>query len=294
MSIAPAPYMVRASRRAREYIRLARPANLAILLMAVPLGGLLAAGPAVVLVEKVLLLMTAAVSAGLVAAGGNAINDFHDVEIDRINAPRRPLPSGAVMPAGARIMWAATSAAGILLGLAVSFLHAALAAGCVLLLYAYSVSLKRTPLAGNAIISAVTATALLYGALVHTLSPPVLAGVFFAFTTTLAREIVKDVQDVEGDAQAGARTLPIVLGERIAMILAGALLLATVLATPIPFLYLDYGGIYLLGILVTNGVLLRAVWLLVDQPSGFARRCSGIIKWGMVTGIFALALYWAG
>ena len=273
-------------------VRLIRPTNLVILMLAVMLGALLAAGPSVFAAGQLHALLLAAVSAALIAAAGNAINDVHDLAADRVNRPSRPLPSGVLTPAAARTIWAACSALGILLALTLSFAHVVLAAACAAMLWVYSRSFQRTVLAGNVVVSLATAAALVYGALLEGLPAPVFAGAGFAFGSTLAREMVKDVEDVAGDRSEGVATLAVRYGDRTAALFAAAVLLLTVAATPLPFLFLTYGGIYLVAILVTDAILLRAVWILLSRPSQYPSRASHIIKWGMVAGILALALYW--
>ena len=278
--------------RIRGFVRLVRPGNLLILACAVLVGGLLGGGipPAA---GDSLRVLIAALSAVLVAAGGNALNDVLDVRVDAVNRPTRPIPAGTVGVRSGWVIWAGSTALGVLLGLALSFTHAMIAAGCALLLYAYSFHLKRIPLAGNVAVAVLAGVAVLYGALLFSLTSAVWAGAGFAFGTTLAREIVKDVEDVVGDREAGMRTAPVLWGEFTAALMAAGVLLLTVAASPIPFLYLNYGGIYLLGVLVTDAVLLRAVWVLLEQGDRFAARASGVVKWGMVSGIIALALFWA-
>ena len=81
------------------------------------------------------------------------------------------------------------------------------------LLFVYSRFWKRALLVGNLVVAALIAAVLLYGG--WAVGAPEAAGVgaFFAFLTTLAREIVKDVEDVPGDAAADARTLAVVIDE---------------------------------------------------------------------------------
>ncbi len=276
------------------YTRLIRIGNLLILAFAVGLGGVLSAGPQALTGEEFPLLLLVAVSAVAIAAAGNAINDIYDQHIDLVNRPDRPLPSGAITRGKATLVWAGGTGLGILLGLSVSFSHSLVAMGCAGLLYTYSARLKAMPFVGNLAVAVLAGMAVVYGALRGGLAPPVWAGAGFAFSATLAREIVKDVQDMEGDASSGLRTLPISWGDKKATLAASMILLLTVLASPLPFLVMGYGGIYLIAVLVTDAVLLRAVWILLERGEAFALRASRLTKWGMVLGIVALALYWVG
>lgn len=273
-------------------LRLLRPGNLLILALTVGLGALLSAGPLAFSGSAGGRVLLAAASAALVAGAGNALNDARDVHTDRVNRPARPIPSGVVTTRTAWFIWFAGAVLGLLAALVLSLPHALVAAGCLLLLYAYNAHLKKIAVVGNVAVSLLGASAVLFGALDFTLHPRVWAGAAFAFAATLARELVKDVQDLEGDRRAQARTAAVAWGAGPTALSAAMLLVLTVLATPVPFLYMNYGGIYLLGVLVTDAVLLRAAWVLLERGDFFAARASRMIKWGMVTGILSLALYW--
>jgi 4-hydroxybenzoate polyprenyltransferase len=154
-----------------------------------------------------------AASLGLLAlaAAGNAENDVLDAEADRINRPDRPLPSDRISPQAA-LLWAALLyLIGILLPGVLSWSHAGLAMGMAALLWMYNRRWKRAPLAGNLCVSLLCALAVYFpewpGLPLYTGIP-----VLFAFLTTLAREIAKDLQDRPGDKIAGYRTWPLVSG----------------------------------------------------------------------------------
>ena len=274
----------------RGIVRLIRPLNCMLFIAGVLLGGLLVAGAEAFQGHQFIRLGLAAGSAMLIGGGGNSINDVFDREIDRINRPGRPLPSGQVSARTAWWTWGAASAVGLLVSIWLSATHAALAGGCFLLLYLYSAQLKRIPLAGNVLVALVVALALVYGgAAVGPVGPAALVGVAFAFLTTLVREIIKDVQDARGDAKKGLRTLPIVYGAGVTARGAAGVLALTIALTPLPFLVLDYGGLFLLLVLFADLFLLRVVWLLQEGPTASRMgQASSLMKWGMVVGMSAL------
>lgn len=281
-------------RRVLAFARLVRAGNLLMLGSVVLLGAILADGPAAVGPGSLGNTLLVILSAILVAGSGNALNDVFDHQIDLANRPDRPIPSGLLSKRVGWATWAVGSLLGLLLALAVSVEHLGFAAACAGILYLYSDRLKAMPLVGNLAIALLGGLVVVYGALEAGVSAAVWAAAAFAFSTTLAREIIKDVQDVEGDASAGLRTVPIVWGEKVAILVAVSVLLLTVLASPLPFLFMRYGGIYLLAVLVTDAILLRTVWILLERGDDFAARASILTKWGMMIGIIALALYWAG
>ena len=79
-----------------DLVRLTRPVDAVLFLAAALLGGWLAAGPAAFGGDALSTLLPAAFSAALIGLAGNVVNDIYDVEVDRANAPWRPLPAGAV------------------------------------------------------------------------------------------------------------------------------------------------------------------------------------------------------
>lgn len=280
-----------AVRRIAALGRLVRPANVAMFFAGVALGGLLVAGTDAFGGAEGRALALATLSAALIGAGANAINDVFDVAIDRVNRPSRPLPSGELSVGAARSVWAACSALGIGLGAFVSWAHLAIAVVSVALLYGYSAWLKRVPLVGNLAVALVLGLAILYGGLaVGPGGGALWLGAAFAFGSTLAREIAKDLEDMAGDAAGGARTLPIVLGEGAAVWIAAAAAGATLAALPLgPAAGL--GADFLALALPAAGLLLAATWaLLGDAPmTEAAGRSSALFKGAMVAGIVGLA-----
>ena len=291
------------SRRTRWWslVRLVRPLNVVMFFAGVALGGLLAAGlPAFSGVQGRALALAIG-SAALIGAGANAINDVFDLAIDRVNRPGRPLPSGAVSEKSARAVWAVCSALGVGLGALISPAHLVLAVGSVGLLYAYSARLKRVPLAGNLAVAVVLGLAILYGglAVVPAGGGALGLGAAFAFGSTLAREIAKDLEDVAGDAAEGARTLPLVLGPRGAAWSAAAAAGLTLAALPLG-LFAGLGADFLALALPAAALLLAAAWTLLSTRADSldyshealvesAGTASALLKAAMGAGILALA-----
>ena len=274
----------------QSLIALLRPFNLLVSAAGVVLGGFLVAGEAALDGELGRRLLVAAASAASIGGAANALNDLFDLEIDRTNRPGRPLPSGRITPGWAKGVWIAGSAVGLGLSVTLSAAHVAMALFSVGALLAYNARLKRLGLAGNALVALVLGLALVYGGWAVGSPEPALVGAAFAFLTTLAREIVKDIEDVEGDAQARARTLPIVYGPRAASNAAALVVALTLALTPLPFLVLHYSGLYLGGVLLADGLLLRALGLLLMRaPRDAAGAASAALKGCMVLGLIALA-----
>jgi geranylgeranylglycerol-phosphate geranylgeranyltransferase len=159
----------------------------------------------------------------------------------------------------------------------------------VVALFVYSVQWKRTVLLGNILVSFITALAVYFGAAVTLNFEAAKIPALFAFLANLAREIIKDVEDVEGDRIVGARTLPIRFGERTALLTALIPLGALIATTIEPFLSKQYGGFYLAIVLVADCILAYCMVVLIRKPTREQlTTLSFLIKLSMAIGIFAL------
>lgn len=208
------------------------------------------------------------------AASGYVINDYFDIKTDLINRPSRVV-AGQVYQRRTVLLWHVLfTFLGVFMGLFLAYItrkenYALMFILVPALLWYYSTTLKKQMLIGNLVISFMTAVVPYF---VVSLEFAVLARVhgeavldteacsmawfwttgfaFFAFASNLGREIIKDLEDVKGDAEAGCRTLPIEMGEpatrRLVAILHAALLLALWIvyamvpqlrSSPLAFLY---------------------------------------------------------
>ena len=214
------------------YLKIIRPVNLLLLLLTQsfikygflePLGVQTAMGT-----FDFMLLVVATIC---IAAAGNIINDIHDVAIDKINKPEKVLVGKKISEKAAYNLYITLNFIGVAAGFYLSNRvgHPGLAAVFIIisaLLYSYAVYLRSLLVVSNLVVSFLVATSLLvfiifdiYPAintdlmeLQVTASKVILWYAACAFYLNLIREIVKDIQDVNGDKKGGRSTLPIVLG----------------------------------------------------------------------------------
>ena len=193
-----------------------------------------------------------------IAAGGYVINDYFDVKIDRINRPDNLVVTRIISRDAAMNLFYGLTAVGVIAGTVVAwwahswtllFTYVVIPG----LLWFYSASYKRMFLVGNLVVAFASAIVPLLVAIanadyLHHLYQNALAyspivgelyvwtGGFaaFAFLLTWVREIVKDIEDIEGDREMECRTLPIVWGDKVAKIIATILLV--VIATLIVYI----------------------------------------------------------
>lgn len=221
----------------------------------------------------------------LVTGAGNAINDYFDVEIDRINRPERPIPSGAASAKGVFVYSSILFVAGITLSLLTNPFCVAIAVANSILLIWYAAILKRTPGAGNAAISYLTASIFLFGGAYAgpdglLLLTPLALITFFAM---LAREIWKDAEDLEGDLAQGADTLPIRIGVYPAIRLGFLFLAGAIFASLVPVIW--WGLYYLAGITCVD---ILVMWVGVKALGCKTAAC---LKKSRVTALVKYAMF---
>lgn len=176
------------------------------------------------------------ISTVLIAAGGYIINDYFDVKIDQVNKPETMIVDRLFRRQQAMVLHWVITGIGIIAGLYISFsigrIHLAgfhiLAAT---LLWFYSTNFKKTVLLGNIVVSLLTALVIVIVAVfeIWIINRPVeytlpVMAVFafvmiyggFAFLISMVREIIKDIEDVKGDAAHDCKTLPVIYGVKTA------------------------------------------------------------------------------
>ena len=236
-------------------------------------------------------LALAAVVPPLVLMAGNSINDFYDLEIDRVNKPWRPLPRGIVHPREAVLMYLLLTTLAVSLAAMLGPLMAAIALLFSLAYFLYAARIKATGLPGNALVSLGVAFTLIYGALAAgQVTDKVLYYSSMAFTANMAREIAKTVEDLPGDSAAGLRTFPIVAGIAAARMLTMAFTLATIILTLVPAALGLSGTIYKVGAGMACLSLVVAVAGARDMAPETASRVSNLLKLAMTLGILSMLL----
>ena len=232
-------------------------------------------------------------------AAGNVINDYFDYNIDLVNKPERPIPSGRISLENGKRYAYLLFAAGTVCGFLISYLTAnwipfiiVLIADVVLYLYAYK--LKATPLIGNLAVGFMTGFGFVFGGFTINNPSIVMTSIFlgfFAFVMTTAREIIKDIEDVEGDRKDGARTLPILIGKKKPAILATILIIIDCALCPLLYIYHIFGVLYLVIIAVAVIIFIySAILIMKSQEEPVAHKSSKLLKIGMLIAFLSFAL----
>jgi len=215
-------------------------------------------------------------------AAGNSYNDYSDRETDRIAHPERPIPTGTVTPRGAAL------AAAVLFGLAMvisSFVNLwslAIVVTSVLVMVSYEIVLKAEGLAGNLAISWLTGALFLFGGVAVDRLELAWILAALAFLATLGREIVKDIQDIEGDRGA-RRTLPMRMGSKNAGIVGAFAFVAAVALSPFPYLLELLSAWYVPVVLAADAIFIYCAMIQFKNPE----KGQKVAKLGMLVALIA-------
>ena len=258
---------------ARGLVDLVRPGNTVAAAVLTFTGAFVAAGLAV---SGGAAGATAAAAFATAAAtgGGNAVNDYFDRAIDAVNRPDRPIPRDAVSAHGALTLAIALFAAAVVAAATLPTVALVIAVVNAAALASYTRVFKGRPGVGNLVVALLTGSTFLFGgaAVGQPLAPGLLVMAALAAAATLGRELVKDVEDVAGDREEGLRTLPIVAGERPALVLATVAVSASVLASGLPVVLGTFGLAYLAVVLPADAVMLHGAVRSFSDPGTGQRR----------------------
>lgn len=237
-------------------------------------------------------VILAAFAASFALASGNIINDIYDIEIDKINRPLRPLPSNKITIKEAYSLYILFITISIFISFFVNEVALVIVLGSVLLLFLYSKYLKQIPLIGNLTVAFLTGLVFIFGGVVVENPAAAIVPAVFAFLINLIREIVKDMEDVEGDSKAGVITFPIKFGFKKSKILILLITFTLIPYTLYPFITQLYKIEYFVVVMIiVNPVLVYCLKILFeDDSSKSLNKISNLLKLSMVFGLIAIYL----
>ncbi len=236
----------------------------------------------------------ASLAAALVCGAGNALNDFLDVEADRLNHPERPLPRGELPLFLAVLVMLVFNIIAIILALIINIPVLIIVLGAVVLLIVYNFNLKKQPVWGNLSVSLLGAATFITGAMVINLNtlgeiPGPLVPAVFAFLFHFGRELIKDAADYEGDSRADYKTLPSIISERSMLAIISIVLITLIILTIGPVIYRWYRPVfgYIVVFLVDLPLLIMVIYLFSSSNPTKYKICSNIMKFLMLLGLIA-------
>ena len=262
-----------------------------------------------------LLLVLASVC---IAAAGYVINDYFDLNIDRVNKPQKLVVEKMISRRSAILWHLCLSVVGVLLSFYVGWQINNILVGfanitCVILLWFYSTTFKKKLLIGNVIISLLTAWVVLVLYFIEIPRLPflpieqdvlkVLNRIFrlsilyggFAFIISLIREVIKDIEDMAGDARYGCRTMPIKWGVNSTKVFIATWLIVIISVLVIIQLYVFPFRWYWLMLYCILLIILPLLYVFrklfkARSPSDF-HKLSNMVKLTMATGIISMIFF---
>lgn len=252
-----------------------------------------------------------------IAAAGYIINDYFDLNIDQVNKPHRLVVEKIIKRRWAILWHLSFSSVGVLLSFYIGWKVNNILIGfanllCVAMLWFYSTTFKRKLLIGNVIISLLSAWVILvlyfsewnrFFNVVNSEHLYALTRVFrfaflyaaFAFIISLIREVVKDIEDMPGDAKYGCRTMPIVWGVHVAKIFVSTWLVVLIAALSIVEFYVLqlrwwWSALYCFFMIILPLLYILRKLFLARTTEEF-HKLSSMIKMVMLTGILSMTLF---
>lgn len=254
-----------------------------------------------------------------IAAAGYIINDYFDLNIDQVNKPERTVIDKSIKRRWAIVQHILISLAGIAISVYIDLTTRTFWLGisnfaCVMLLFGYSITLKKKLLIGNILISALTAWVIIvaflcyyrtiycagcdaayYGVYVHRFIRISVLYAGFAFIISLIREVVKDLEDMDGDARYGCKTLPIVWGIPASKIFVAVWLVVLISIICVVQVYVLQFGWWWSAVYSFLLIIVPLIWIIfklrdAHSPADY-RRLSTAIKYVMFAGILSMIVF---
>ncbi len=224
-----------------------------------------------------------------ISAAALILNDYFDVESDKINSPQRPLPSGLVTGRDVIVLFVVVTIIGFVTACMIS-MEAFIVVFLVWIAGSlYNWRLKKSGFIGNLIVCVSVGMTFILGGITVNKPFEIIVWFFFLWVMLidLGEEIAADAMDIEGDRKAGSRSLALVLGPQTALKISGAIFLLVVAASFIPFLLGWLELLYLFPILLSDGFILYATMRLLDSRTANRR---DYIRWIYLSGMVSLLL----
>ncbi len=253
----------------------------------------------------------------LIAAAGYIINDYFDLNIDQVNKPGKVVVNVIINRRWVIFWHMFLSLLGLFFTVAAlplaAYWHLVLAnIACIVLLWFYSTTLKKKLLIGNVLISVLTAWVIMILFLAkHPLEINTLLTIgknevrffrlaivytSFAFIISLIREVIKDMEDVEGDRKYGCRTMPILWGINASKVFVAVWLIVLIAAMIILQFYVLPFGWWLSALYCVLLIIAPLMWILLrlfkaTTATDF-HRLSTVVKLVMLTGILSMMFFY--
>jgi len=269
-------------------IEISRPINFVITFISIIVAGLVSSSKEILTHP----IFYAGIAGAFAGAAGNIVNDYYDIRIDRLNRPNRVLPSERLSKREALFVYMIFVLLSFNFALRINIPSFFLVVFSSLLIFFYSFKFKRIPLFGNFIVAFMTGLAFIFGGIAVDNFYGCIIPFGFAFLINFIREIVKDMEDVEGDEKEKIITFPIKFGFPLSIKVVLFSTIALILFTFIPFLFQIYKiEFFIIAMILINPALLYMLKSLYsDSSKKNLSRLSILIKVIMLIGLVAIFL----
>jgi len=281
----PGSKRVGAQRKAFGFLEIIRPINCLMIGFGVIIGEIMALNARLILLSALVGFLVAF----FLMAATMVMNDYYDLEIDMINNPERPIPSGLISPHEALSYSILLGIIGLVFAAFTNlsgFIVAAFALG--LMMY-YNTRGKRTGFFGNVLVSICVALPFIYGGIVVDSVKPILG--FFsimAFLSNLGREVTKGVMDIDGDALKGVKTVAVLYGSSKASRISALFFSLAVLISPIPIVLDMVSTLYMPLVAVADlGFIASSIFFTKDPSRRNAKTVKSLALIWMTIGLAA-------
>lgn len=266
-----------------SWLRIVRPVNGVMGIVATIISGFIGVGLS--LPSHSFEIMAASAAVFFVTAGGNIINDYVDVETDRVNHPDRPLVTGAISKNSAKVAFIGFFMAAVAV---TAIFISPLAVAVVLLAEAflglYEFKTKKMGFVGNVMISILVGLIFVFGGIAVDVINRMIILFVMASLANLSREIIKDIEDIHGDVDR--KTLPKSIGIRNAAVIAAISAIIAVSFSYLPFYLGIFKIFYLIIVAFSDAMFILSAITIIRNP-GISQQISKI---AMIIGLLSFAV----
>ncbi|NUN08946.1 MAG: UbiA family prenyltransferase [Ignavibacteriaceae bacterium] len=254
----------------------------------VVMGQILALGA----IPSVLQMALGFTSIFLISASILVLNDYYDIETDKINAPHRPIPSGAVSPQGAFIWAVSLFLFGFSGGAFLSFQTLFLALLVSVIGFLYNRKYKKSGLPGNLMVSFSVGMTFVYGgfSVGYPLEKTVWYFAVLAALIDLGEEIAADAMDAKGDMIIRSKSLAIIYGRRPALNISGLIFTIVYLLSFLPFILGWFSLVYLIPVLIIDISIVYSTVKLLKSSGDEGRKYIRTLYLGATLGILVFVV----
>ncbi|MCS7125966.1 MAG: UbiA family prenyltransferase [Aigarchaeota archaeon] len=252
-------------KRLKAYLKITRPVNGILMFIGILAGVALSYSKVIDFTNIVYSFITAYSLSG----SSMVLNDYFDREVDKINAPQRPIPSGLITPSHAIVYSSTLGLVGIISSVLISFQCMIIALISYIASALYNISLKKIGLLGNFTVSLVVTAPFVFGSTMSDgyISERIIVFIIPVLLSNTGREVIKGISDVEGDAVREVRSIARVMGVGRAALIGSILYILAVLFSPVPY-FLNYvSTLYLPIVIIADIGFLYSAYIILKSPS---------------------------